>query len=447
MTRYTVQSLNEELSELLAKRYPRIEVEGEVAQLSVPGSGHAYLSLRDARAQLSAVVWRDTWRGLSYRPERGDKVVLRGRLGIYPARGNYQLYVTAIARAGKGDLAAEIAKRRARLEEEGLLDPRRKRRLPTMPRVVGVATSLTGAALQDFLEVSRQRFPAARILVVGCVVQGKMAPGSVVQALDLLIEDGRSEVLVVTRGGGSKEDLLAFQDEGLARFLALSPIPTISAVGHQIDTTLCDLVADVVAPTPTAAAMAALPDGEVLIQRVDDAVMRLQEVVSWRLSMTRSRVNGLQQRIRHPGERLKDVRRRAGVATDRLMRLLRLVLQRSRREVDGLSLNRHELRARHITPRRSELTQMERRLQRAMSTRLSSARARLSRAQATANAMSPRAVLDRGYALVTGESGSISSVDQAPPGSVVDIHLKDGVVSSVVRDQCKETGAHPSRPA
>ncbi len=304
MRRYSVSALTRELHDLLAARYPVIEVEGEVSNLAVPGSGHAYLTLRDADAVLGAVAWRTTWRALAWRPERGDAVVARGHLGVFGGKGAYQLYVTDIRRAGEGALAAEIARRKARLEAEGLLDPRRKRPLPRFPSVVGVATSLTGAALQDFLKVSGRRFPAARVLVAGCTVQGASAPASVVQAVELLVDDGRAEVIVVTRGGGSKEDLLAFQDEGLARYLALCPVPVVSAVGHQVDTTLCDLVADVVAPTPSAAAETVFPDGDLLRQRADEAGMALAAALARAVRWRRERVAATKARLRHPGQRL-----------------------------------------------------------------------------------------------------------------------------------------------
>ncbi len=220
--RVSLHALHRELNELLKGRYTRLIVEAEVGQIQTPPSGHAYILLRDRDrfgndAQLGAVMWRDDWRNSRFKPQVGDRVMCRGRLGVYPARGQVQLYVSAIARAGEGKLAAEIARRKAKLLAEGLLDERRKRALPPFPRFVGVATSLSGAALQDFLKVSRERFPAARILVAGCQVQGDTAAGTVIQALDLLAEDGRSEVIVVTRGGGSSEDLLAFQPEEDAR--------------------------------------------------------------------------------------------------------------------------------------------------------------------------------------------------------------------------------------
>ncbi len=406
----TVSELTAELAKLLGDRYPAIEVEGEVSQLAIPASGHAYLTLTDGESVLGAVAWRAAWQGMVWTPKRGDRVVCRGKIGVYPGKGAYQLYVHTIRKAGEGALAAEIARRKARLEAEGLLDPRRKRALPAMPRFVGVATSLTGAALQDFLKVSRDRFPAARILVSACTVQGTAAPASVVGALELLLEDGRSDVLVVTRGGGSKEDLLAFQDEGLARFLAHCPVPVISAVGHQVDTTLADLVADAVAPTPTAAAVLALPDRDRLAQGVDERLANLEGRVRRLIERRRLGVEALRRRLRHPGERLRDVRRRA----DDLERRLRALI--ARRQESGAA----------------RLAAVEARLLAAASTQRERRVARLARAEARLQALSPRAVLSRGYAVVRGPRGVLLRADEVAPGEALTVTLAHGELAATV---------------
>ncbi len=248
--RFTPSSLAREVGRELGRRWPRVVVEGEVGQVHVPASGHCYFVLRDREATLSCVLWRGDLEVSPCRPEVGLRVEATGQLGLYGMQSRYQLYARVVRRAGEGERARKLARIRARLEAEGLLDPRRKRPLPPSPRVVGVATSLTGAALQDFLEVSRRRSPATRILVAPCTVQGPEAPSSVIRALELLVEDGRAEVLVITRGGGAREDLSAFDDEWLARWVARSPVPVLSAVGHQVDASIVDLVADAVAPTP-----------------------------------------------------------------------------------------------------------------------------------------------------------------------------------------------------
>ncbi|MBA2322169.1 MAG: exodeoxyribonuclease VII large subunit, partial [Deltaproteobacteria bacterium] len=298
--KYTVQTLLFELERLMGRYWPAVLVEGEVHQITTPASGHTYFQLRESDAVLPSVMWRNDWRASSYKPNAGDRVIVRGRLALYMQQGKVQLYCSVIRPAGEGAQAREIAARRARLEAEGLLDPRRKRALPKFPRIVGIATSPTGAALQDFLRISQERYPAARILLAGCTVQGAEAAPSVIRAIELLIEDGRSDVIVIARGGGSRADLVAFQDEDLARFAARSPIPIVSAVGHEIDESLLDLVADAVAATPSAAAVLVLPDGMALRQRIDESETRLRACTSRVIARRRRELSALRARLQSP---------------------------------------------------------------------------------------------------------------------------------------------------
>lgn len=404
MQRYTVSSLVKEIDGLLRARYPAVLVEAEVAELSLPGSGHAFLRLADAGASISAVAWRSDWRGFRYRPAQGDRVLIVGRLALYGPRGAFQLYVRDIRPAGLGAMAKELAERRARLEAEGLLDPRRKRPLPPFPSYVGVATALKGAALQDFLRVSGERWPASRILVASCLVQGARAPADILRAVELLLEDGRSEVIVVTRGGGAAEDLMAFQDEQLARILAHSPVPLVSAVGHEVDTTLCDLVADVVVPTPTAAAVRVLPDGPALASRVEEWRLRLELGLARRLERQRARVVDLRGRLRHPARRLDEVRTQARDQRERLGRLI----------------------ARSLAERRAALISWTDRLERAAAPGVGRARERVQSLEARLHALSPLAVLERGYAVVRTERGVLTHAEHAAPGDGLRVRLAQG---------------------
>jgi exodeoxyribonuclease VII large subunit len=413
--RYSVAGLVGEIDRRLRDAWTRVEVEAEIAQLTVASSGHAYLQLRDVgggtnAAVLSGVCWRDAWRLLKHKPKPGERVIARGRVGVYPQRGQLQLTIHHLEPAGEGDLARQIAQRIERLRADGLLDPARKRPLPRLPRVIGVVTSPTGAALQDFLRVSGERFPAARILVAGALTQGAEAPSSVARAIDLLVRDGRAELIVVTRGGGSKEDLLAFQDEQLARFLASVPVPVVSAVGHEIDTTLADLVADLVAPTPSAAAVAVLPDGEVLSRRVDELDQRLLLAVERRLSDARRRALSAAERLRHPAERLAAVRRRREELTRRLGAALQLQLRAARRRLDAADAARRAALARAVERRR----------------------ARLATAAARLDALSPLAVLTRGYAVVHGPRGVLLDPADVAVGERIEVRLARGRLAARV---------------
>lgn len=448
MAALTVRQLLETVDTVVSRRWPTpIEVEGELAQVTLAASGHAYLSLREASpgpvrpvAQISAVCWRSTWSTLRYRPEEGARVVVRGRLGVWMGRGNVQLQILSMSPAGEGALAREIAARRARLEADGLLDPRRKRDLPAVPRFIGVATSLQGAALQDFLEVSRQRWPACRILVAGCVVQGDAAPASVVQAVELLLDDGRSEVIVVTRGGGSREDLLAFQDEGLARYLAQVPVPVISAVGHQIDETLCDLVADLAVATPTEAAVRVLPDASALMQQLDDGTGRLVRAARAVVQRRRDRVEGLQRRLRHPRQRLEAQRAQVASAAERLVVATRRAVREGRRRVEASAPRLATALAVRVPAARRSLDQARGRLVLLGERQVTARQDRLRALVAQLEALGPQRVLERGYAVVTGPQGVVMRPNQAPAGVSLTIRLRDGWLRASSEGEPPEEG-------
>lgn len=437
-TPLSVRQLLEAVDTAIQRRWPTpVQVEGELAQVSVASSGHAYLTLREASpqpgrgvAQFSAVCWRSTWDRLRHRPSEGQRVVVRGKLGLWVGRGNVQLTVLDIAPAGEGALAKEIAARRARLEEEGLLDPRRKRALPAVPAFVGVATSLQGAALQDFLKVSGRRWPAARILVAGCVVQGEMAPASVAQAVELLLDDGRAEVVVVTRGGGSREDLLAFQDEHLARFLAHCPVPVVSAVGHQVDETLADLVADVAVATPTEAAVHVLPDAQARAQQVDELQGRLTRATLDAVDRRARAVQALQQRLRHPAERLSALRRREEELRTRLVAAMRRALGAARQRVDGAPVRLGQVLSRALPQAGRRVDQAQTDLERAMARLLEARRQRVASARAQLHALGPQRVLARGYAVVTGPGGVLHGPKEAPAGTALTIRLAQGSLAA-----------------
>ena len=388
MSRITVTALSQQIDRVLNKSFAALEVEGELAQLQLPASGHAYLTLRDGDCSLGCVVWRNEWRQHHQPPKVGQRVVCTGRLGGYAPQGRYQLYATRVALAGQGELQVRLEKIRAHLRADGLLDPRRRRPLPRYPSVVGLATSPAGAALQDFLRVSRHRWPAAKILVAPCTVQGEQAASSVVRALELLYEDARADVIVVTRGGGSLLDLMAFHDEQLARWVATSPVPIVSAVGHEIDTLLTDEVADAAAPTPSAAAVLVLPDGPALRQRVDEASLALERGVRRSIAVRTRRVRDLSARLRHPARSLADRRRR-----------------------------------------RDELA---RRLEEALRRRMVTATTRLDALERRLHALSPVAVLGRGYAIVRGPGGVVTDPAQVRPGDPLEVRVAAGAFAARV---------------
>jgi exodeoxyribonuclease VII large subunit len=387
--RLTVSGLAQEVDRLLQRAYPQLAVEGEVSQIQVPASGHAYLVLREQDAVLQVVVWRTDWAQVQPRPAIGDRVVCHGKIGGYPTQGRYQMYATRVEPVGAGELQKQLEAIRQRLRADGLLDPRRRRPLPRFPAFVGLATSPTGAALQDFLRVSRERWPAARILLAPCTVQGADAAGSVVRALELLFEDGRSDVVVVARGGGSEVDLLPFQDEQLARWIATGPVPVVTAVGHEIDTTIADLAADATAPTPSVAAVRVLPDGPAFTQRVDEAASANATAIGRLLHRRRGRLADLEARLLHPARSLRSV---------------------------------------HV--RRDEL---ESRLHAATLRRLAGESKAVRAAQERLAALSPLGVLHRGYAIVTGRAGVVRRPSDVAAGDPVTLRVAEGSIAAVVR--------------
>jgi exodeoxyribonuclease VII large subunit len=321
-TALPVSDVNAAARKLLEAHFPRLWVAGEIADWRQVSSGHCYFSLRDEDAQISCVMWRSHARRLPTDPEEGMDVVARGQISLYEARGSYQLVVRRLEARGEGlwKLAFERLKRK--LAAEGLLDDDRKRPLPRVPLHVGVVTSRTGAALQDVLSVIRRRAPWTRVLVSDCRVQGDEAADEIVRALDRLVRDGRAEVIVVTRGGGSVEDLWSFNEEAVARAVAACPIPVVSAVGHEVDVTITDLVADHRAPTPSAAGEAAVPDASA----IRAALERLGEGL----------VRGLRDRVRSGGDRARR-------AAERLVAGVSRRLERGEARIERLGGRLHAL--------------------------------------------------------------------------------------------------------
>lgn len=439
MSAYTVRQVLDAIGTQIERRWPTpVEVEGELAQVSVASSGHAYLTLREAEpqadrsvAQLSAVCWRSTWQRFTPPPAQGARVIARGRLGVWTGRGQIQLQVLDIAPAGEGALAKEIARRRARLEADGLLDPRRKRPLPPVPSVIGVATSLRGAALQDFLEVSRRRWPAARVLVAPCVVQGDAAPPSVVQAVELLLDDGRAEVIIVTRGGGGKDDLLAFQDEGLARFLAACPVPVVAAIGHQVDQSLVDLVVDLSVATPTEAAVRVLPDASARAQQVDELALRLDGAMARGLMRRREAVTRAARALRHPSERLLAWRARTDDQAARLRAAMRRALREARARVSPAAPRLVAALPPRLARSGADVDRLRGAVLRAVHERLDRARQRVRAAQGQVDALGPQRVLARGYAVVTGPAGVVHGPEEAPAGVALTVRVARGAFGAV----------------
>ncbi len=322
-----------------------VRVAGEVSNLSRPASGHLYFTLKDEGAQLRCVMWRSYAARLSRLPRNGDAVIARGRIDVYERDGVYQLYVEALVGQGIGDLNAEFERLKQKLQAEGLFDAARKRPLPRFPRALGIVTSPTGAALQDILNVLRRRYPLLEVYLSPTLVQGEDAPEQIVRAIQRLNDAGCCDVILVARGGGSLEELWAFNDERVVRAIAASPTPVVSGIGHEIDYTLADFAADVRAPTPSAAAEIITPDINDLRLQVDAMSLTLTETMHARLTRAKAGLSTLQRALRllspfnqlaRQRERLDEARTRLAAALAHRLAVLRLRLDGLRARLEGV---------------------------------------------------------------------------------------------------------------
>jgi len=326
------------LQETVEENFVSVLVEGEVSNCSVPQSGHHYFTLKDSDAQLRAVMFRSQARLLRFRLENGQQVICRGRVSLYRQRGELQLIVEGIEPAGLGGLQLAFEQLREKLQAEGLFAAERKRPLPAFPATIGVVTSPTGAAIRDLINVLQRRASGFRLLLAPVRVQGEGAAAEIAAAIADLNRHGEAEVLIVGRGGGSLEDLWAFNEEAVVRAIASSRLPVISAVGHETDVTLADLVADLRAPTPSAAAELVVRNRQELEAHLDQLGLRLGRLMQARLELAAERLRGLQGRLRPPQERIATARQRRQELVGRLQRGMQLRLERVGRQLAGLTL-------------------------------------------------------------------------------------------------------------
>jgi len=361
-------------------------LEGEISNWRTYPSGHVYFTLRDEEAAINCVIWRFHVATLDFRPGDGDRVLAHGYISVYEARGTYQLYVDELQKAGAGLFALEFERLKKKLQAEGLFDAARKRLLPRFPRRLGVVTSPAGAAWHDICRVLSRRYPLVEVLLAPTAVQGADAPPQIVAALRQLAEYGEVDLIIVARGGGSAEDLWAFNDEQVARAIAASPRPVVTGVGHEIDLTIADLVADVRAPTPSAAAEVAVPDREELLETLAQHSATMGAGV--RASLDRARLN-----LAHEASALQ---RASPLNT----------VNRERQRLDEISRLLHSTLRHDLALRAAHLRGLEGRLQ----------------------PLGPQGTLQRGYALVQqrGSKVVVRSVRQAPPGQALAVRVADG---------------------
>lgn len=372
-----------------------IWVSGEISNFKQATSGHCYFTLKDGDACLKSVIWRTAARGLSL-PRDGDAVLAHGYISVYESQGAYQFYVDRLQAAGAGRLWQEFERLRARLTEEGLFDPARKRAIPQRPRRIGVATSATAAALRDILRTLAARYPLVSVVLAPCTVQGADAPPGICAALQLLnrwsAECEPLDVIILARGGGSIEELWAFNDERVARAITASAVPVISGVGHEVDFTIADFAADLRAATPTAAATACTPDLRELRPAIAESAAAARAAMEARIVAERDDLARLAGRIQRasPARRLSESRQRVDEVTRRSQLAMANVLRGRRMQIAGVRLQ--------------------------------------------LNALDPARVLDRGYAIVIREGAVVASVATVAPGDLVTVRVSDGAFDATVQE-------------
>lgn len=441
----TVSQLNREIRELLDGALPLLWIEGEISNLARPASGHVYFSLKDSRAQVRCALFRQRAGLLRFRPENGQQVLVRARVSLYEPRGDYQLLIESMEAAGDGLLRRRFEQLRQKLEAEGLFRDERKQPLPRLPRRIAVVTSPSGAAIRDVLQVLRRRFPGIPVRIYPVPVQGQEAVAEIVRMLRLADADAANDVLLLTRGGGSLEDLQAFNDEAVARAVIACRHPVVSAVGHEIDVTISDLVADMRAPTPSAAAELLSPDRNHWLRQLGALHDRLRALQSRRLTRDRDRLRGLQRRLQrqHPGRRLQDRAQRLDQLELALRRRLRQALQNRSQRLQALSQRLHLRHPRAgVEQACRQLEALGKRLERVQRVQLERMHQRFAGASRALESVSPLATVSRGYAILAHEDGRlIRQVAEVRRGERVNARLADGRLQLEVCEALGEAGA------
>ncbi|MBM4215898.1 MAG: exodeoxyribonuclease VII large subunit [Gammaproteobacteria bacterium] len=443
---YSVGRLNKEVRMLLEHGMPTVWIEGEISNFSRPASGHWYFTLKDRDSQVRCAMFRGRNALLRFAPADGQRVIARARVTLFEPRGEYQLQVEHLEDSGVGALRREYERLKARLEAEGLFDASKKRSLPTVPGCIGVVTSPTGAAIRDILNILGRRFPAARVIIYPTAVQGRDAVPQLLEALSLATTRHECDVLIVARGGGSIEDLWAFNDEAVARAIRSLPMPVVTGIGHEVDFTIADFVADLRAPTPSGAAELVVPDGATWRTGFARLAQRLLQALRRQLRNDSDYLVAMRRRLAlaHPGQRLRQNAQRLDELEQRLGSRVQLLLSDRRHRLQTLTtrLARTSPKAevQRLTHRHAVLDE---RLRRALPQRLEVLRQTLGTLARTLDAVSPLATLDRGFALVTRvtDGALLRDAGAVGTGDLIDTRLAKGTLRARVVEHLEEKKA------
>lgn len=438
-TVYTVSQINQIARGLLESRLSDVQIEGEISTFARPGSGHWYFTLKDESAQIRCAMFRNRNYLVNFQPAQGDQVLVTGKVSLFEARGEYQLIVETMQAAGIGQLLVAFEKLKQRLQAEGLFDAAHKQELPAFPHRIGLITSPTGAAIHDMRKVLARRYPLAELWVYPVQVQGDQAAEQIARAIERANQAQQVDVLIVGRGGGSIEDLWAFNEEVVARAIYASDLPVISAVGHETDFTIADFVADLRAPTPSAAAEVVAPHQDELRGRIFQAKERLTTLLQASVKEKKQSLTQLEHRLatQHPTSRMAQQRLRIDHLLDRLQSSQNRLLRNRQMQLIQL---RHRLQNQNPEPVllqwRSHVQAQTQRIETGLQNKLTQHRARLDQLSATLQAISPERTLERGYSITLNQKGkAITSCSQVESGDIITTQVKDGRFRSTINDE------------
>ncbi|MBQ4852132.1 exodeoxyribonuclease VII large subunit [Pseudoalteromonas sp. MMG012] len=432
---YTVSRLNKEIRAILEQGFAQIQLTGEISNFVAPASGHWYFSLKDEKAQVKAAMWRGNNRQCSYRPVNGAQVTLRARISVYEPRGDYQVIVEHMEAAGEGLLKQQYDALKLKLAAEGLFGSVHKKPLPEKINKIGIITSATGAAIKDILSVLQRRAPQLEVVIYPSQVQGKDAHYQLIEKLQLANQRNEVDVIIIGRGGGSLEDLWCFNEELLARAVFASTLPVISAVGHEIDTTISDYTADLRAATPSAAAELVSPDQEVLLAEVQSYKNQLSKAANNHIAHAKQHVQVLSQRLRlqHPKNQLMQQSQRVDELS---MRLQRAFNQRQHTLINRMNLLEQRLEHQHpkahINIAKQRLSQLQQQLHRLQQRKQTEQQSQLALLAARLDSVSPLSVLARGYSITKTNKTVIKSIAQLENGQAITTQFNDGMVHSQI---------------
>lgn len=430
----TVSQLNKQVKTYLEIELGTVFVEGEISNLSKPASGHFYFTLKDQQAQIRCVFFKNRHTTpFAYKLDNGQQVIASGKLSLYEARGDYQLIVEELTEAGLGALYQQFEELKKRLAAEGLFNPERKKPIPTMPKSIGVITSTSGAAIRDILSTLARRYPVAKVFIYPSEVQGISAPQQLIHALERANQDQLCDVLILARGGGSIEDLWAFNHEQLARTIATSSIPIVSGVGHETDFTIADFVADYRAETPTAAAAAVTPDGVELANGLRQLELRLSTVMHRIIQNQQLKLHHLIDKISSPEKTIATYWQTVDYLERQLHSNLAQIMNRKKHllQMNLMQLNAMNPKTK-VQHTQTHVRQLCIRLMQQMNMKINQLKHQLGHRMATLHAVSPLATLDRGYAIATKNQHVVFNTGQIAVGDSIQVRLAKGSLACEV---------------